>query len=342
MKYALIDFNNMYWRARHAVKASDQWTAIGYTIHLVLSIIHRTVQDVNCDHTVICLEDRSWRKDVASFYKRNRSAAKETMTDDEREEDQMMMAAFNDLCEFMNVRTNCTVIRAAGAEADDIIARWIALHPDDHHTIVSSDSDFYQLIADNVYQFNGITEQWIKPDGFYDAKMRPIMDKPKGKASPTVKPQHKKLGNPEYILFEKCMRGDSSDNVFSAYPGVRTKGSKNRVGLLEAFEDKDKQGYNWNNMMLQRWTDHDGNEHLVKDDYERNKLLIDLKAQPDHIKDSIDLSIVEHVLNKPPALTIGAYFMKFCGKYELNRISSSATKYVEWMSKPYEGALKNL
>ena len=40
------------------------------------------------------------------------------------------------------------------------------------------------------------------------------------------------------MLFEKCMRGDTSDNVFSAYPGVRTKGTKNKVGLIEAYEDK--------------------------------------------------------------------------------------------------------
>ena len=48
---------------------------------------------------------------------------------------------------------------------------------------------------------------------------------------------------------------DTSDNVFSAYPGVRKKGTRNKVGLLEAFADKDTKGYNWNNMMLQRWVD---------------------------------------------------------------------------------------
>ena len=41
------------------------------------------------------------------------------------------------------------------------------------------------------------------------------------------------------------MRGDTSDNVFSAYPGVRKKGTRNKVGLLEAFTDKNTKGYNW-------------------------------------------------------------------------------------------------
>ena len=82
------------------------------------------------------------------------------------------------------------------------------------------------------------------------------------------------MPDPQWLLFEKCMRGDSSDNVFSAFPGVRTKGTKNKVGLQEAYADKDKKGYNWNNMMLQRWTDPDGAEHRVLDDYLRNVALV--------------------------------------------------------------------
>ena len=65
------------------------------------------------------------------------------------------------------------------------------------------------------------------------------------------------------------MRGDSADNVFSAYPKVR----KNK--LEEAFADRENQGFVWNNLMLQRWTDHNGVEHRVKECYERNKKLID-------------------------------------------------------------------
>ena len=39
------------------------------------------------------------------------------------------------------------------------------------------------------------------------------------------------------------MRGDTSDNVFSAYPGVRTKGTKNKVGLLEAYAERKSKGF---------------------------------------------------------------------------------------------------
>ena len=226
--------------------------------------------------------------------------------------------------------TNCSVIRNETAEADDIIARWIALHPQDHHVIISSDTDFVQLLAANVDQYNGITDELLTVQGIFDAKGRPVIDK-KTK-------QPKVIPNPEWLLFEKCMRGDSSDNVFSAYPGVRVKGTKNKVGLTEAFEDRKKQGYAWNNLMLQRWTDPDGQEHRVLDDYERNRLLIDLNAQPVEIKSAVDDSIRSMISHKDIG-QVGIRFMKFCGKYELVKASESAEQYARWLNKTYEGVL---
>jgi hypothetical protein len=136
------------------------------------------------------------------------------------------------------------------------------------------------------------------------------------------------------------MRGDPPDHIFSAYPGVRTKGSKNKVGLNEAFADMGKKGYSWNNMMLQRWTDPDGNEHRVLDDYERNVKLVDLTAQPDEIKESIDACIRQTVNVNVPS-QIGTYFLKFCGKYDLAKISEQAGSYADWMKKEYTGVLLN-
>jgi hypothetical protein len=135
------------------------------------------------------------------------------------------------------------------------------------------------------------------------------------------------------------MRGDATDNVFSAYPGVREKGSKNKVGLVEAYADRTKQGFNWNNMMLQRWLDHDGVEHRVREDYERNRTLIDLTAQPQDVKDKVDNVIRSDVRIKTTP-QVGIHFMKFCGKYELTKISEQAETYAKWLNNPYVGELK--
>ena len=70
----------------------------------------------------------------------------------------------------MNERTNCSVMKCDIAEADDIIARFIYKHPNDEHVIVSSDTDFVQLLSENVHQYNGITKETIKLDGVYDDK----------------------------------------------------------------------------------------------------------------------------------------------------------------------------
>jgi hypothetical protein len=138
------------------------------------------------------------------------------------------------------------------------------------------------------------------------------------------------------LLFEKIMRGDSSDNVFSAYPGVRTKGSKNKVGLQEAFEDRTKKGFAWNNMMLQRWTDPDGVEHRVLDDYERNRILVDLTAQPEEVKQAVDQSIKDQISHKDVG-QVGSKYLKFCGKFELNKLSDQAAQIAKWLSATYTG-----
>jgi hypothetical protein len=134
------------------------------------------------------------------------------------------------------------------------------------------------------------------------------------------------------------MRGDTSDNIFSAYPGVRTKGTKNKVGLQEAFTDRGARGYNWNNMMLQRWTDHNGEEHRVLDDYERNRSLIDLTCQPQEIKNAVDTTIREQLSHKDIG-QVGVRFMQFCGKYELVRCSENADSFGRWLNQTYKGVL---
>jgi 5'-3' exonuclease len=279
---------------------------------------------------VFALEGRSWRKDFYEPYKKNRAVARGAMSETEAEEDKLFWETYDELTKYLSTRTNCSVVRCATAEADDIIARWIALHPQDEHTIVSSDTDFVQLLAANVTQYNGITDELLTLEGIFDAKGNPVNDK-KTK-QPKITP------DPQWLLFEKCMRGDTSDNVFSAYPGVREKGTKNKVGLREAYADRGNKGYNWNNLMLQRWTDHNGQEHRVKDDYERNRILVDLTAQPDDVKAVVDQCIREQISHKDVG-QVGVHFMRFCGKYELTKLSESAEQVSRWLNETYKGVL---
>ena len=295
-------------------------------LHITLNSIKKAWQDFDADHVVFCLEGRSWRKDYYEPYKRNRQQARDALTVKEAEEDKLFWEIFDEFKEFIGTKTNCTMMQHSQLEADDLIAGWVQAHPKDTHIIISTDGDFAQLIAPNVKQYNGVSNTTITHEGYFTDKGTSVLDKKTKEPKPAP--------NPAFMLFEKCMRGDTSDNVFSAYPGVRKKGTKNKVGLIEAFADKDTKGYNWNNMMLQRWTDHDGVEHRVLEDYQRNVVLCDLTAQPSNIRSIIN-DVIEDAMTPKDVSQVGMRLMKFCAKWDMQRIADQAQLYATPLQARY-------
>jgi 5'-3' exonuclease len=326
MTYILVDTANTFFRARHVING-DADIKLGMAFHITLNSIKKAWQDFGGTHVVFCLEGRSWRKDHYKPYKAQRAASRAAHTEREAEEEKVFWEAFDTFKEFVTEKTNCTVLQNSRLEADDLIAGWIQSHPNDKHVIISTDTDFVQLIAPNVKQYNGVMETTITHEGIFDAKGKRVIDKK------TQEP--KAIPDPQWLLFEKCMRGDTSDNVFSAYPGVREKGTKNKVGLREAYGDRESKGYNWNNMMLQRWTDHNGEEHRVLDDYERNRVLIDLSAQPAEIKTIIAETIATATSANKNISQVGIRLIKFCNLYDLKKISDQAQAYAEPLNARY-------
>jgi 5'-3' exonuclease len=326
MTYILVDTANLFFRSRHVVNG-DADIKLGMAFHITLNSIRKAWQQFQGTHVIFCLEGRSWRKDYYEPYKRNRSDARAAHNEREQEEERVFWEAFDTFKDFIRDKTNCTVMQHPQLEADDLIAGWIQSHPNDDHVIISTDTDFVQLIATNVRQYNGVMETTITHEGYFDDKGKAIIDKKTKeiKAAP----------DPEWLLFEKCMRGDTSDNVFSAYPGVRTKGTSKKVGLAEAFEDRNTKGFNWNNLMLQRWTDHEGREHRVLDDYERNRRLIDLSHQPADIKEIIATTISEATGADKNISQVGIRLIKFCNLYDLKKIAEQAQSYAEPLNARY-------
>jgi 5'-3' exonuclease len=289
--------------------------------------VKKAWQDFDGSHVIFCLEGRSWRKDFYAPYKAQRTAARAAHTEKEADEEKIFWEAFDTFKDFIIEKTNCTVMQHPRLEADDLIAGWIQGHPNDNHIIISTDTDFVQLIAPNVKQYNGVMETTITDKGIFDAKGKLVIDKKTQLPKP--------IPDPEWLLFEKCVRGDTSDNVFSAYPGVRTKGTSKKVGLQEAFADRQDKGFNWNNLMLQRWTDHNGEEHRVLEDYERNRRLIDLSHQPDDIKEIIKEAIASGTSANKNISQVGIRLIKFCALYDLKKISDQAQAYAEPLNARY-------
>jgi 5'-3' exonuclease len=321
-----LDTANTFFRARHVVRGTAE-EKVGMCLQTVLMSLRKAWRDFKADHVIVHLEGRSWRKDHYAPYKRQRTEARAAQNPREQEEDRLFWATFDEFQVYMTSKTNTSVLRHSQLEADDLIAGFIQAHPDDMHVIISTDGDFAQLIAPNVRQYNGVSGITITHEGYFDDKNKRVVDKKTKEVKPAP--------DPEWMLFEKCMRGDTSDNIFSAYPGVRTKGSKNKVGLQEAYADRDSKGYNWNNMMLQRWVDHEGVEHRVLDDFNRNRLLCDLTAQPDEIKLLIKETIHTATTAGKSIPQVGVHLMKFCSKHDLVKIGEQIQSYADPLNARY-------
>lgn len=325
MTYIEVDLSNLFFRARHVVHGAAD-LKLGMALHITFNCVKKAWQDFGGSHVVFCLEGRSWRKDYYEPYKKNRAVARAAMTEKEAEEDKLFWEAYNDFTQFVSDKTNCTVLQHPRLEADDLIAGFIQMHPNDKHIIISTDTDFQQLISENVSQYNGVLDQHITHEGYFDAKGRPVKDNKTG--------ENKMPFDPEWMLFEKCIRGDTSDNVFSAYPGARVKSSKKKVGLMEAFEDRNAKGFAWNNFLLQTWVDHNGVEHRVLDDYKRNRTLIDLTQQPEDIREIITETITKNAVPKEVS-QVGVRMIKFCQSYDMKRMLDNIQAFADPFQSRY-------
>lgn len=336
VKYIIIDTANLFFKSKYiASRSQSDSERVGMALHLTLQSAHTMVRKFSQKspvHIVFALEGCSWRKQFYEPYKRNRVVKEAAKTENELQLDILFNETYNSFITFLREKTNVSVIRCDIAEADDVIARFVQLHPTNDHVIISSDTDFDQLIAPNVQRYNSLANQLITINGYFDENGKKIID--------NKTKEHKKIDDPQFILFEKCMRGDSTDNIFSAYPGIRKKSTKKTIGLIEAFADRNNKGFNWNNVMMQQWVDHNGAEHKVKEDYERNRVLIDLTMQPQSIKDQVDAVIME-AANRVPVGQVGTEFMRFCGKNQLLKIAEQSSYYIEWLKQSYKGPLLN-
>lgn len=335
------DGQNLFYRQiKMANPAMDIDSKIGMALHMILYSMKKEFTMWGGTHVVMYLEGRSWRKKIYEKYKANRPVEFSAQTEKEQEEYHLMQEAFDDLVTYIDSKTNITVLRHPEAEADDMIYVFIEAHPDDQHVLISSDSDFFQLLRfPNVTIYDPVKDILIKRDGVYDEKGNKLefalVD-----SKIRVKKENPNFvineGWYEYELFKKCIRGDRTDNIFSAYPGVREKGTKTQIGILEAYEDREHKGYKWNNFMMQKWVDEDSQEQCVKDRYQLNATLIDLRNIPTDIKDKCLATIAETVSrDSVPAVEIGVGFMKFCGRWALKRIGDNSTAFMSMLKSKY-------
>ena len=330
--FVIIDISNIVQRTKHGIKRGnyDSYEDLaGLIMHNTLYSIRNSYEKFNATHVVVCFDGGDyWRKDFLETYK----IREKDMSPEAIEKDEAAYQVTKDLHDFFYDGSNVTVLKTSRLEADDFIARWVQFHDDPklyHNVIVSRDSDFIQLIRDNVELHDPQTGvlQTVKGVFYQDrSRARDAIQlygeqwrKKKGKDGNLLEV------DPGWSLFEKTIRGDTSDKIPSAYPYVKT------VKLKEAYENKG--GLDWNNLINASFGKAP-NIKTVRPRYDRNKRLIDLSAQPRYIKRTMDITILDQ-LNKQEKALVGIQFGKLCGRYELNRILSNPTPFINILSCSY-------
>jgi 5'-3' exonuclease, N-terminal resolvase-like domain len=303
MKYLVFDISNMLYRTFYVQRDEDDATIAGLATHSALVTLNKYFRQHKPDRVVMAFDRQSWRKEyTASDECISKKPYKGHRRKDMSPAQQVKYQRFlNHLAEFEAMITNhTTIITLAGdrLEADDVIAGFCQRHKDsdDQIVLVSSDSDMLQLMRyPNVVI--------VSPA---DDKQQFLSDYDE---------------DPELFLFTKCLRGDTSDNVQSAYPRVHM------TKIREAFKDP----FARTNMMMTNWSDQNQRTFRVKDLYEENQLLIDLEKQPEDIRALIEQTIDDALAKKR---TFSLFFiLKFIGKYKLTKIKESIDQYIPLLSK---------
>ncbi|KKL90498.1 hypothetical protein LCGC14_1904070 [marine sediment metagenome] len=305
----VFDVSNMLYRTFFAnkMKHSAEESA-GLAHHSALITLNKYFRNFKPHKVMMAFDRTSWRKAYTADelcisgkpYKGNR---RQNMTPAEKEMFVKFLNHLSDFEDMMTKQTSVVCLACDGLEADDLMAGVVDIFPDDEIIIVSADKDLIQLLRNEKVKL-------IDPASGKDRRE-------------LLKSDYD--DDVDYFMFEKCIRGDAGDNVQSAFPGVRKTRIKKAYG--DAFEKVNLMNETWS--IGEPGTD-EFKEHIVKDLFAENQLLMDLSDQPDIIKDRIKLTINEAVEN--PGKYSHFHFLKFLGKYELKKIAEQVDNFVRMLS----------
>ena len=256
----VIDTTNAVFRiaAQNMKYAKGEFSA-PLAIHSLLLMLKKYFTSYKPDKIYFTFEGKNnWRK----TYTLSPEALTYQKYKGNRVVDKTMENVIEIIIEFqalLEKATTCITLQHDLCEGDDLIAGVTQYHAaqGDNVTIVSSDKDFIQLL-----QHRGVK--------LYD----PLSNK------------FRTCDDVEFFIFEKCIRGDSGDNVISAYPRVRS------TKLKEAMTND----YTKTEILNHTWTITIGDEektYRVGDLFEENKKLLILDSQPQYVKDAIFTHIAE-------------------------------------------------
>lgn len=305
--YLLIDMSNILYRAFYANIKEDDDILVSMCHHSALMSMQYLNNKYKPDDIVAVFDSHSWRKEYTKYvsisHKKYKGTRRQNLTKKQQEQLAVFDSHILEFYEFLRDNSSLIVLKRNLLECDDLVAGFVDTHPDDKHIIISTDKDFIQLLDHPHVTL-------IEPD---KEKKRTLADWD---------------FDAKKFMFEKCIRGDTSDNVQSSYPRLQKK------KIDEAYDDSFKR----TNVMEHEFTvtimDDAGDPKDIKyktgDLFEENILLMDLRKQPDEIRKKM-FSTVKKAMKTRNRFNL-VEFIKFCARHQLDRISSNAKPFTKMLN----------
>jgi 5'-3' exonuclease len=307
-RYVLIDMSNILYRAFFANVKESKDIVIPLCHHSALMSLRALDNKLKSDELVAIFDSHSWRKNYTNgsslSHKKYKGTRRQKLTPTQQENFEVFDEHVVLFYEFLRDYSSLITIKREYLECDDIVEAFIAENPDDQHTIVSSDKDFMQLLGrPNV--------TLLDPDTL---KHRTLIDYDY---------------DPNYFMFVKCFRGDTSDNVQSSYPRLREKDIK--VAYTDPFKLTNLMEHEFDVEYFDDNGDLQKRHYKTKDLFEENKLLMDLTKQPDFIRKIAIKSVQDALVNRGTFNIIK--FIKFCNEHQLDRINQEKNSFSKLLMK---------
>ena len=317
-KRLVVDLSNLFWRSVAAANRygpADAKETAGLGLHSALMSLRKHYMAIKPQKLAVVFEgSQNWRK----AYTKSEECYSKRVYKANRVADPSMAGLFDIMRAFEDLarqHTNIVTLTNPVLEGDDLIsgyAEYFANQGDDVD-ILSGDKDFVQMLGNPKIRL-------INPD---DGKPRTIL----GVCG---------VDDADYFMFEKCLRGDAGDNVLPAFPRVRKTRLYKAYGVVDGKVHRDKSdAFELSNLLNSTWEfvhpeTGDKREMSVEKMYDENNLLMNLRMQPQVIRDKIEEVIKFESENH------GQFnffqFQKFLGKYELQQISEKSTDFVPMFS----------
>jgi hypothetical protein len=278
----------------------------GLALHVALNTLKSHYNRVRPDQVALTFEGRkNWRK----TYTASEACVSRRPYKGNRVDDGVDRAAFFALiAAFEELARNHTSLVCLGndiCEGDDLFAGYVEKYTAEGDEVfgLSGDKDFVQLL--DIENFTLLNPDKLGADRSKD--------------------KNGNLIDAKYFMFEKAFRGDAGDFVMAAYPRVRS------TRLQKAYTDQ----YELTNMLNETWVFAEpstGEERTfrVGDLYEENQLLMNLRRQPDWVKEEIQKTLEHEAVHHGQFSLF--HFQKFCGKHGLKKISEDVTHFIDLFS----------